>query len=191
MKEAATKAVEKRRKDDGDPVVMSFIIAEETSTLIIAFYGAVLSTITLIALLYTRYMDHRIRIDVIVGNAVTPFFSEDDMLVINIAAANAGGRETSLGTFTLLVNGRQLLLPKWCYHRDPPAEPYASAPGKQDLTVIVRSRALADILKKEGMSGVVPLKAVFQGAAGKKHVSKEMLFDIENAGVLASGQETV
>ena len=95
---------------------MSFFIAEEVSTLFIASYGAILSTITLIALLYSRYIDHRIRIDVKVANALTPFFGDDDLSVIGITAANTGGRETSLGTFTLLVNGRQLLLPYGYYH---------------------------------------------------------------------------
>jgi hypothetical protein len=159
---------------------MLFFTAEETSTLFIALYGAILSTITLIVLIYSRYIDRRIRIRVTVSFRIA---GPDLTDVIEVRASNIGVRGTSLGTPSLkLPHNRQLFLIH-PYTRSAP-NPYEFSPGKPDLVVTKKIEGLTSSLKDEGCSGLVPFVAIVPGAGDKRYKSKKMLFDMDSGDLL-------
>jgi hypothetical protein len=160
---------------------VSFVILQDANTLYIALYGAGLSTITLIALIITRYIDHRIRIRVTVGNALT---TPDLTKAISIQASNLGTRGTSLGTPYLALPKPGTSLAFMTPYSRNASNPYEISPGKPDLSVLENIAVVADKLKKEGYSGHMPFRAVVPGVGGKEYKSKKMWFDLEGANVL-------
>ena len=160
---------------------MSFVILQDANTLYIALYGAGLSTITLIVLIITRYIDRRIRIRVTVGNALT---TPDLTKAISIQASNLGTRRTSLGTPYLALPKPGTSLAFMTPYSRNASNPYEISPGKPDLSVLENIAVVADNLKKEGYSGLMPFRAVVPGVGGKEYKSKKMWFNIESAFVL-------
>jgi hypothetical protein len=124
-----------------------------------------------------RYLDRRLRIRVRVDNALTVYREEMEK-TITIKASNVGGRKTTLSNFKfLLTRGRQFL---WMdprsvtYVQNPHPMPYEFAPGEQDFKIMIRMQSVADALRKNGYSGVAPIKAIFDGLADTQHESEEM-----------------
>jgi hypothetical protein len=156
-----------------------FSVSSEVITLALAIYGSVVST-----LIYVY--DRRIRIKVTVTNNIDmPDFKK----AIVIQAANIGTRGTSLGSeFLEFPQNFKMWFPEGLWgasHRRMAPDPYEFAPGKPDLMVVIDSKAVAASIREDGFSGLVPFKACFSGAGGKKYKSKEKLLNADTGFVIS------
>ena len=150
------------------------LLTLENLTLLIAVWGAVLST-------YKVLSDHskntrKLKVEVAYG-----FLSQGNTVsaaTISITAINTGFRDITLNSmgFVFPDDRKSIMLEP----QGNVAFPHTLTEGNNCL-VWKFQRQFASELKKNGYSGKVNVRGYFQDATGKMFTSKPMTFDIEQA----------
>ena len=140
-------------------------------TLIIASYGAVVSTISI---WYTR-KEHKREVKVTLSFGLIKQISVSPPQIF-LEALNIGSKTVTLSSFGLnLPNKKNMYFPN----------PNSNAPFPHELlegksvSVWIDAKELAKNLKQEGYSGMISYKGFYKDAIGNVYRSKEEKFDIE------------
>ena len=146
----------------------------EIITTIIAAYGALLATYTLVAQL--RGKKPRIRVKASMGFLEFGSYGTSDAMVF-LSAQNVGHKAVTLSSKGLLLpkKGRLFLL-------NPKSDvsfPYELLP-ERDCRVWIEARQLATDLKSRGFSGRVRLVGYYGDQADRIHKSKPFKFDVDD-----------
>ena len=145
-------------------------------TLIIASYGAILSTISI---WYTRQEQKReLKVSLRYGFSLNPRSQGKPPLMLILSAYNIRKK-----TVTLAMWGFILPTKDKKYFDSFRPNSYVSFPhdlleGKS-CDVYIEPKELANELKQEGYSGKISLKGYYKDAIGSKYISKSLKFDIE------------
>jgi hypothetical protein len=143
-----------------------FTVTSETITLLLAVYGAVVSTCIYL-------YDRRTRIKV----WVMQNFADNRVFVIE--AANVGLRGTSLGEVRLeFPKDRAVPVSDEALNSRNFGDPYEIAPGKPDLIIVANGAFMAERMKNWGFRGELPFRAAIRGTGRKLHRSKKKLLDL-------------
>ncbi len=140
--------------------------------LIIAVYGAVLSTYT--AWAARQEKKRKIKVELSYGFSVSPPMVGPKSLFIS--ALNMGKPTVTLTSMGLVLPDKRYLTP--LYPKSNVSFPYALLEGK-NCSVWIELKELAEQLKQEGYSGKVSLIGFYNDAIGGKYKSKPLEFDIE------------
>lgn len=141
-------------------------------TAIVALYGAVLSTYTLVV----NRKDKQRQIDVKLSNGVLTFGPELSPAVLLIEASNPGNRTVILNTTGIRLPDRKTVA-----FPNPQSNvtfPHALEEGKSCL-VWTPMKEFAGMLRQHGYEGTLRLVAFYRDQLGKEHCSNRFDFDIE------------
>lgn len=145
----------------------------EIITAIVAGYGALLATYTLIV--QVREKVRRIKVTFNPGFIETAGQLGESMFILN--GANIGHVDTTLSGHAITPHdGSQIIF------RRPGAEhqfPYVLEPGKS-CTLWLPAKEIASSLKSHGFSGVINIRGVLKDQTGKRFKSKAVQFNIES-----------
>ncbi|MEW6226591.1 MAG: hypothetical protein AB1700_00635 [Bacillota bacterium] len=148
----------------------------EIITAIVAVYGAVLATYTLVVQL--RENRFRVNVKISMGFLVSPLGGTSDTMLF-LSASNAGQKVVTLSSQGfLLPNKNQLVIP---YPQSNVTFPYELLPGKSCQTWI-EAREIARALKLEGIYGEVKLVGFYRDQVDKTYRSKPYKFDVDGWG---------
>jgi hypothetical protein len=140
--------------------------------LLTAFYGAVLSTYNAVM----ARLDKRRRVKVTLGYSIPWRPGEDNDPCLQITAANLGDRAVTLGSASIrLPDGRGLIFTS-PYHSV--TFPHRLEPGSS-CDVLIEVLEVAQLLKKNGLSGKVKLRGVYGSAVAPPYLSKRKVFDVD------------
>lgn len=148
------------------------LITKENITLIIAVWGAALSTYKVISDHWKNIRNIKVKISygfVSMGNRVGPD-------VLHIEAINTGYRDISLNSVGIILNNNSrlfIMAPKGNVQL-----PHTLKEGKS-CTIWKEQSNLAQQLKKNGLSGNITIKGFYGSATGKVYESKPKKFDTE------------
>jgi len=142
-------------------------------TLLIAIYGALLSTYSV----WTARQEHKreIKVELSYGFMRNPLSGVGPTLLI-LSALNTGTK-----TVTLTSTGLILPKKKYLFFAQPESNvsfPYDLPEGK-NCNVWIATEELAKDLKREGYSGRISLKGYYRDAIGGYYKSKSIKFNIE------------
>jgi hypothetical protein len=142
-------------------------------TLLIAIYGALLSTYSV----WTARQEHKreVKVELSYGLKTNPISGVSPTLLI-LSALNTG-------TKTVTLSSTGLILPRKKYLFFPRPEsnvtfPYDLPEGKS-CSIWIATEELANDLKREGYSGRIALKGYYRDAIGGYYKSKSVKFNIE------------
>ena len=141
-------------------------------TLIIASYGAILSTYSI----WSKRQEHKREVKVTLSFGFIKMGTVSPPMLI-LSALNTGSK-------TVTLNSMGLILPEKKYlHFTHPENIYVTFPhdlleGK-NVMVWITNKELAHDLKQEGYSGTIRLKGFYRDAIGNEYKSKTINFDIE------------
>lgn len=145
-------------------------------TLIIAIYGALLSTYSIWASRQEKKREIKVKLSY--GLLASPPSVSPKMLFIS--ALNTGQKRATLTSMGLILPKKDR---KYLVFLRPDSNvsfPHDLLEGK-DCRVWVTTERIALDLKRQGYSGKVSLKGYYSDAIGKEYRSKSLKFDIEQA----------
>ena len=142
-------------------------------TLIIAIYGAVLSTYSV--LISKQQYKREIKVVLSYGFIRNPL-SQVSPTMLFIAAHNTGEKTITLTSMGLLLPNKKYL--NFLRPDSNVSFPHELLAGK-DCNVWVTTKELAEDLKREGLSGKVSLKGFYRDAIGGDYRSKSIKFNID------------
>lgn len=141
---------------------------------IVALYGAVLSTYTLVVQL--RKDMFRIRVKISMGFLTFALGSTSDSMIF-LSASNPGQKETTLSTQGfLLPDKNQLIFPN---PQTNVTFPYRLLPGR-NCQIWIEAREIARTLKSRNFSGKVKLIGFYRDQVDKVYKSKPYEFDVDD-----------
>lgn len=142
-------------------------------TLIIAIYGAILSTITIILKLIERRPHIKVRIKG--GYTMSGARAETDTMVM-VEAINIGNKSIILNTTGFYANKH----PFFCPITIPRIQfPYELQEGKNCI-VLYEEKRLAKKLKQSNLSGTIKIWGYFTDVIGNIYKSKPLKFNTES-----------
>ncbi len=141
-------------------------------TLLVALYGAILSTYTII----NERKEHKREIKVTLSFGLIEQGEVSPPMVI-LSALNTGSKTVTLSSKGLILPNKKILF--FVRQDDCFPFPYDLVEGK-DVMVWREAKELANKLKQEGLLGKIKLKGFFRDAIGNRYVSKAVKFDIED-----------
>lgn len=142
-------------------------------TLIIALYGAILSTISIL----NSRQEHKREVKVKLSFGFLPHVSVKELMLI-LSALNTGTKTATLSSMGLALPEEKIL-----YFTQPNSYvrfPHDLVEGK-DVIVWLTTKELADDLRQEGYSGLISIKGFYRDAIGNEYKSKAVKFDIKKA----------
>jgi len=143
-------------------------------TLIIAVYGALLSTYSVWASRQEKKREIKVKLSY--GLIANPLSVSPKMLMIS--ALNTGPKRVTLASMGLIVPRKD---EKYLTFLRPDSDvsfPHDLVEGK-GCSVWVTTKEIAENLRHEGFSGKISLKGFYRDAIGGEYRSKSLKFDIE------------
>lgn len=144
-------------------------------TLLIAIYGALLSTYSI----WTRRQEHKreVKVELSYGITRSPLLEVSPLMLI-LSALNTGTKMVTLTSMGLILPRKDK---KYLTILQPESNvtfPYELLEGK-NCSVWIGIEKLAKDLKHEVYSGKIDLKGYYKDAIGNEYRSKSVKFDIE------------
>ncbi|MBU7034525.1 MAG: hypothetical protein HXS49_04995 [Theionarchaea archaeon] len=141
-------------------------------TLIIAVYGAILSTISVVL----RYLEQRVRLNVSFSRVLYPFkgMAKD---VYQFTCVNSGKRSVALTGYGALLPGDNKLIAEW-----EPESPCSLPQILRDgdfCTLFVEYKRFVEILRQEGYTGKLNIRPFFSDALGNKYFAEKSIVTID------------
>jgi hypothetical protein len=145
----------------------------EILTTIVAVYGAVLATYTLIA----QLRENRSKVNVKISTGFLAFAEDTSDAMVFLSASNPGQKEVTLSSWGfVLPNKKQLFVP---YPQSNVTFPYDLLPSKS-CQIWIEAREIARALKSEGFSGKVKLVGFYRDQLDRTYRSKPYKFDVDD-----------
>jgi len=142
-------------------------------TLIIASYGALLSTYSI----WNKRQEQRRKIKVELSyGLLRAGLTSDVSSVLIISAKNTGRKTVTLSSMGLVLPDKKYLA--FLYPKSNVSFPYDLPEGK-DCNVWIETEELTKDLKKGGYSGKISLIGYYKDAIGGMYKSKSLKFDTE------------
>jgi hypothetical protein len=143
-------------------------------TLIIAMYGAILSTYSI----WNARQEHRreVKVRLSYGFSTHPFAPQGLLLIIE--ALNTGRKTVTLSSTGLILPTKDKKYYTFLRPNSNVTFPYDLPEGK-NCSVWIGTKELSENLKQEGYSGKIELKGYYGDAIGGKYKSKSIKFDID------------
>jgi len=152
---------------------------EDYAALVIAVWGAVLSTCLAIFEVYRFLVEQRTRKPRIIVEMTLGFMrrGEDTRMLIYLSAANAGDKVVTLSFPALLLPDRRYLTTFPRGDESDVAFPHELLPGRSCQTWR-EIRKLAQSLLDNGYSGTIEIVGEFRDVVGNRYKSKPFTFNI-------------
>ena len=145
-------------------------------TLIIASYGAILSTISI---WYARQEQKRkLKVSLRYGFSLDPLSQGKPPLMPILSAYNIRKKTVTLTMVGLILPTKDKKYLDLLRPNSNVSFPHDLLEGKS-CDVYIEPKELTNQLKKEGYSGKISLKGYYKDAIGSKYISKSLKFDIE------------
>jgi hypothetical protein len=136
---------------------------------LVALYGAILSTYTLI----TQLRRDRFRVRVQISRGIFPLASGNEMVFLS--ASNPGQKAVTLDFFGFILPDKQrLLFPNFQSNRE---FPYELLPGKS-CKIWIELTDVVSTLKKYRFTGKVKLRGYYKDQVDNLYKSKPFKFDV-------------
>ena len=145
-------------------------------TLIIAIYGAILSTYSIWNA--RKEHKHEIKVELAYGFSTNPLSPKGLLLILS--ALNIGRKPVTLSSMGLILPSKDIKYYTILRPNSNVSFPYDLPEGKR-CSVWIGTKELAENLKHEGFSGEINLRGYYGDAIGGKYKSKKLKFDIEKA----------
>jgi len=145
-------------------------------TLIIASYGAILSTISI---WYARQEQKReLKVSLRYGFSLNPLSQGKPPLMLILSAINIRKKTATLTMVGLILPTKDKKYFDFLHPNSNVSFPHDLLEGKS-CDVYIEPKELANELKQEGYSGKISLKGYYKDATDRKYISKSLKFDIE------------
>jgi len=155
---------------------MEFIGWDVIITLLIASYGAILSTYSV----WSKRKEQKRELKVLLryGVVSNPILSHRPLPMLFISALNTGKKTVTLTSMGLILPRKDKNYFTFIRPNSHASFPHDLLEGKS-CDVWIETKELAENLEQEGFSGKIKLKGYYGDAIGRRYKSKSINFDID------------
>ena len=156
---------------------MDFSGWEIVITLLIALYGAILSTYSI----WSRRQEQKRKLKVSLNYGLTLNLLSQGKppLMLILSAVNIGKKTVTLTMMGLILPTKDKKYLAFLHPNSLVSFPYDLIEGKS-CSVYAEPKEVANELKQLGYSGKINLKGYYKDAIGSKYISESLKFDVEN-----------